>query len=574
MASVVLRENANFTRLSRLLVDKGTEALRNTLDAIHPPANLAAALNAHRKILLKLQFRVINISQWNLLFPPSGNPPDSKSFDVSLLTVLLRNICGFRAPATGWNTMPPDADRSLQANFTRIRLLRNEVYAHVRSTQMDAATFQNLWQTISQTLVDLKIPVNEINDLKNCPLSPEEEGYMQILKDWTLKDEELLSDILSGQQALQNSVQVLNQSSEEILEGIQQLRDDNSRQSERLGEDELRKLAKHNFKSKIKAKAKSFHPNTRGWALEMLNKWFAAEDASNLLLLTAGPGFGKTVFAAKVCELFSQDIDSQNTGGQNTGDQNTGDKNTGDQNTGDQNTCSQNTGSQNTGGQNTGSQNTGSQNTIGQNTIGQKGKLAACHFCMFNDSNLNDAMRMLESLASQMCENVPGFKEKLLDQLERSPRIQNLQDAFHIYLQNPLDGLEEEPRLIVIDGLDESASDGKRDMVKLLAENFPELPACVKVLVTSRPEKSLERLCHAKKIDIAADRKENTSDLQQYLRDCLPSLFVMLAASDSTKAHRSNDPFLPAAVFIVIQCEGSFLYAFHLQQELRKRGKT
>ena len=49
---------------------------------------------------------------------------------------------------------------------------------------------------------------------------------------------------------------------------------------------------------------------------------------------------------------------------------------------------------------------------------------------------------MLQSLASQMCENVVGFKEKLLDHLKRPHEVQNLRDAFGIYLQNPLDELE------------------------------------------------------------------------------------------------------------------------------------
>ena len=194
MAFATLQEEANFTRLGKLLVDKGTEALRNTLDAIHPPANLATVLYKNRKILLRLKHRVINGPQFDLLFPSSGNP-DSKTFDVSLLTLLLRNICGFSAPATGWNTMPPRADRSPQANFTRIRLFRNEVYAHVNSTQVDTATFENLWQKISQALVDLKIPRKEIDDLKFSPLGREEEIYLQSLKEWCLKEEDLSAKV-------------------------------------------------------------------------------------------------------------------------------------------------------------------------------------------------------------------------------------------------------------------------------------------------------------------------------------------------------------------------------------------
>ena len=606
MAFAILQEEANFTRLSKLLVDKGTEALRNTLDAIHPPANLAAALNTNKATLLRLKPRVINVPQWDLLFPPSGNPPDSKTFDVTLLTVLLRNICGFIAPARGWNTMPPGADRSPQANFTRIRLYRNELYAHVNSTQVDGATFESLWQKISQALVDLKIPRKEIDDLKFSPLGPEEELYLQTLKEWCRKEEDLnakvelvhqqqrddseaiqhltkiteenrqgirqLCDSSSNQidskevlddlkievklmhqqqrensEASKTSVQHLTQIAEESRQGIQQLchlnskeivserkevldalttevklmhqqqRDDSEAlktsvqqiakmqiESERLQQanredDPSQKLAKHNFTSKIRHKVKSFHPGTRGWLLKKLEQWFTTDDESRALLLTAGPGFGKSVFAAKVCELFKE-----------------------------------------------------------------KGKFAACHFCDFSNSNLNDPMLMLESLASQMCENVPGFKEKLLNQLRRSHKIQNLKDAFQIYLQNPLDELEVvELRLIVIDGLDESATNGKSDLVKLIADYFPSLPECVKVLVTSRPELSLKMLSHIATTTI--DAVGNNVDLEKYLKDCIPSIADRRMLDDDQPEDWYYDTVLAA---VVNKCQGSFLYAFHIQQEL------
>ena len=236
MASISLEEKANFTRLSRLLVDKGTEALRNTLDAIHAPPNLPAVLNGNKITLLRLKPRVINNTQWNLLFPPSGHPPDSKTFDVTLLTVLLRNLSGFPPPATGWNTMPPGTDNSLQANITRIKLFRNQVYGHVTSTEVDKTTFHNLWQEISKALVDLKIPQKEIDDLKTCPLGPEEEIYWQSLKEWVLKDEEQCKNILDGLSRMQNQqkddMQLLRHMIEQNQQGIQQLCASSSSESE------------------------------------------------------------------------------------------------------------------------------------------------------------------------------------------------------------------------------------------------------------------------------------------------------------------------------------------------------
>ncbi len=288
MASLNLEEKGNFTRLSRLLVDKGTEALRVTFDAIHPPANLPAVLNGNRTSLLRLKPRVINDAQWDLLFPPFGNPPDSKTFDVTLLTVLFRNICGLSPPATGWNTMPLDTDRSPQANVTRVKLLRNQIYAHVSSTEVDKTAFENLWQKVSVALVALKIPQKEIDDLKTCPLGPEEEIYVRTLKEWVLKEEDhrnilddLRTDVKSIQQQLINSelqrqdhvLQLTTDVSKKICQGFQQLCHSNSMQNEiehqrfysegsivtgkRTSSIEvqlLQKLAKHNFKSKIQSK--------------------------------------------------------------------------------------------------------------------------------------------------------------------------------------------------------------------------------------------------------------------------------------------------------------------------------
>ncbi len=482
MASVDIQEKANFTRLSRLLVDKGTEALRNTFDGIHPPSNLPAVLTANRISLLKLKPRVINDSQWDLLYPPSGNPPDSKTFDVTLLTVLFRNICGL--PKTGWGATPLDTDRSLQANIVRMKLFRNAVYAHVTSTQVDNATFESLWKKITQALIELNIPQNDVDELKTCPLAPEEETYLATLKDWKLQEENLTNYV----QSINRNVTRLTQITEE------------KNRTKETDDDFLRKLAKHNFGGKIRSKAKLFLLGTRKWLLKKVDGWFFENECeSKILLLTAGPGFGKSVFAAKVCEDFKK-----------------------------------------------------------------KGKLAACHFCDFNDSNLRNPMMMLQSLASQMCENVVGFKEKLLDQLKRPHEVRSVKDAFGIYLQNPLDELEmEEPGLVVIDGLDESAADNKHEIVNLIVDYFPDLPECIKVLVTSRPTISLAKLSDLEKMHFEMDDEHNNLDLERYLKASLPHL----------KKEDTISSVTPVMMYrqLARKCEGSFPYAFHAQSELRKR---
>ena len=212
----VLEERANFTRLCRLLVDKGTKALRIALDGRHPPANLPHVLNANTAKLKQLKHRgIIDDSQMDLLFPPSGDSPDSKTFDITLINILLRNFCGLPCPATGWNTMPPDTDNSFGANIARIKLMRNKFYAHVPKTEVDKSTFEDLWQNISLPLLNLNISQEEINELKHGFLGPEEKNYVQILTQW-ISDDSTLGDltrdvklILKQQEDLQQSVQRL-----------------------------------------------------------------------------------------------------------------------------------------------------------------------------------------------------------------------------------------------------------------------------------------------------------------------------------------------------------------------------
>ena len=188
-----LKAKANFSRVCQLLVDKGGEALRFTFHAIHPPPTLVTALNANKLVLKKI--KVINPSQWDLLFPTSGAAPDSNDFDITLLTILLRSICGLPAPATGWNIMPPAGDTSKSADIVRIRIFRNEVYGHITRAQLDDAKFNTLWQEISQPLTRLGILQNDIDEIKMAPLSPEEESYIKKLKEWKERDDYILSKL-------------------------------------------------------------------------------------------------------------------------------------------------------------------------------------------------------------------------------------------------------------------------------------------------------------------------------------------------------------------------------------------
>ena len=168
-------EKTNGTRLARLLVDGGTHVLRKFLDSVYPePKSLAKGLN---KNSLKFQHlkskRVISDHQWEKLFPPSGLP-DSKQFDITLLHLLIREICYLPAPLTGWHKMPADDDQSLEANIARIKCFRNEL-CHSVSTSIPNEEFEDKWNTIASSLEAIKIGVyrKKIQALKNDSIDHE-----------------------------------------------------------------------------------------------------------------------------------------------------------------------------------------------------------------------------------------------------------------------------------------------------------------------------------------------------------------------------------------------------------------
>ncbi|CAB4009661.1 RING finger and CHY zinc finger domain-containing 1 [Paramuricea clavata] len=390
------KAKANFSRVCALLVDKGRDALKAALHMVHPPSTLAAVLNANKSTLKKIRNSVINASQWNLLFPVSGTP-DSNNFDITLLTILLRNICGLASPAAGSDNRPPASDTSISANILRIKIFRNEVYGHIANPKYDDTTFETLWQEIAKPLVKLGIPQQYIDELKTVRVSFKEECYIETIKEWTeLEDKRFSVNFKINDSVLPKTFENGNPS-------------------------QVNQLTKFDFTRKIDDLSKKFHGGTRHWYFEQVSSWFSKE-YSTVMIMTADIGVGMSVMSARFCKLYEQ--------------------------------C---------------------------------GKLAAYHFCDFRNEDYSNPKRILQSLASQMCDNVDGFHEKLTEVLRHEHSQDSLSDAFRVLLNDPLHALERrEPMLIVVDALDDSKTDVKSEFLEMIFEEFLELPNWVKVLVWSK----------------------------------------------------------------------------------------
>ena len=188
------KETANYARLCRLLVDVGAHVLRETFDKKRPKGSLDTVLSTpptHAILQSLRKKRVLNPTQWDKLYPAIKSSVSSANFDITLLMVLLRNICGLVPPPTGWDRLPAATDLSPEADIARTKYYRNTVYGHASEASIDDTTFSQYWQDIQDALVRLGgTPYKDaIDDLKTECMDPEyEEHYQKLLKQWINDD--------------------------------------------------------------------------------------------------------------------------------------------------------------------------------------------------------------------------------------------------------------------------------------------------------------------------------------------------------------------------------------------------
>ncbi|XP_015778595.1 PREDICTED: tetratricopeptide repeat protein 28-like isoform X2 [Acropora digitifera] len=241
------RENTNYARLCRLLIDKGTEALRDIFNGIHSPANLNKILLSSSPHYAKLKWlrerKILNPAQWKKLFTAS-----SAEFDITLLMVLLRNICGLHPPdsTSDWDELPPDSDNTTEANLVRIKFYRNDVYAHASKASVDDSTFDELWENISNAIVGLACGTKAtsyataIGILRTESMDPDAEArYRDLLNDWKKYDDnmrEMLEELKGEQERHEEEIVELRGEQERHEEDITELRGKHERAEEEIVE--------------------------------------------------------------------------------------------------------------------------------------------------------------------------------------------------------------------------------------------------------------------------------------------------------------------------------------------------
>ncbi|XP_031553833.1 uncharacterized protein LOC116290859 isoform X2 [Actinia tenebrosa] len=517
-------EKINYTKLCRLLVDGGTQALCSVFDGKYLPSPLKDFLNTRRTLqkLKKLKGKVLNIDQWDKLYPPNGSDPQSKDFDITLLFVLLRNICGLTEPATGWDALPPVADNSLEANLARIKYYRNNTIAHKPSTEINDDDFKQNWQDISSALLSLGLSQDDIDDLKSAPLG--EKDYIQLLYDWYISNKDVktqledlksdTADLRSDTADLKSVTADLKSDTADLKSDTADLKSDTANIKDKVDDvwnvciearqinQQIQQLAISDFRPEINTKCKVFHPNTRQWILDQVKSHVDSDQPDScIMLITAGPGMGKSTLAAKICQTY-EDL----------------------------------------------------------------GCLAACHFFQFSNATRNNPRLMLQSIARQMCDTVPGYRDALVSKLRtdlgKKVSEMNCKELLTILLEEPLCEVEQKDShlVVVIDALDECSHDPKDELLKALKEKLSCFPSWLRFILTSRPSTNTSALDSTVAVKIRPEDESNIKDLKTFLSFELKAL----------NPQCDNDDNADLVKNLVEMTEGLFLVAFFVIDYMKR----
>ena len=543
-------EKTNGNKLSRLLIDGGTKVLKNIFDSYHPPERLAADLNANcnYRILDDLFYnRILTPHQWDKLFPPGRGSPNSNSFNITLLFLLLTNICGLKRPSSGWHAKPRSRDTSLEANLARVKFFRN-VLCHITTTGVNTKTFLRQWKEISGALVNLGLDQAEIDRLKaeRCG----EKDYLKVLRDWADSEEDIKSQMKELRQTLtdtprtveemhltlhcsktkleelcqaqredrqlfQESRQTQNmtyeavgelrenqtktgQALENVQADVQEMKQTISclegKQKEDTVDEILQELAMSEFKGDIQHHAGRFQEGTREWIFAKVEKWLDNRKTQNRVMVISGnAGMGKTVISAVICQRMQQ-----------------------------------------------------------------AGRLSGSHFCQHNNIRYKNPQLMLQSLACHLCHALPEYRKVLVETLSRNVgrELNNMgvEELFALLFKEPLSSVRdpEHNMLMVIDGLDESEFKGRNELLDVIANQFCKLPVWIRFLVTTRPEQNItEKLKLLKPFLLEPSDEMNVEDIKTlFERRLQPAV--------------KPDNFKSIVTMLVEKSEGLMLYAYFL----------
>ena len=618
-------EKTNGNKLSRLLIDGGTTVLKNMFDYYHPPANLAANLSSKRihSILTKLRHRnILNGSQWDKLFPPpGGGTPNSINFDITLLFLLLTNICGLSPPPSGsWHKMPPASDTSREANLARMKYYRNVLYGHVATTGIQTSVFDVKWQEISSVLVSVGLGQSEVDRLKREPCGAD---YVSAVTEWMKNEEEIqfqLKNVLTKQQQVLQTQQEDHRTlhdTHQIVGKVQQTQIEASKlqqkdhktlqdthqtvrqveqtqmEASKLQQEDHRTLQDtHQTVGRVEQTLQDTHQAV-GYLQQMQTGAVKLQQEGHRILQDtrqAVEGVQRSVQDAK--EMLGEVRRTQQESQQQikyeaaNAEEDEVLRKLAQVNT--ERVIQYHSGkyleetrlyifekirlwlddrtSENRVMVISGDAGMGKSviAAVVCQRMQHAGRLSGSHFCQHNKERYRNPKVMLQSLACQLCDVLPEYKSELVKKLSRNLGVDmnslEVQELFEFLFEEPLCSIGDPGRnlLLVIDGLDESEYKGRNDLLDVVANHFCKLPVWFRFLVTTRPEVNIaDRLKKFNPIQLEQDNKENVKDIRLFLEKQLSSVIQS----------GSEDVVIDA---LVRKAAGHFLYAYLMVDFLKE----
>lgn len=145
------RETTNLARVVRIILGPCTDTLLDILKKEISPSALSHNVKTFIVNTPKHKTCPISLQQAQLVY--GGNYQD---FDITLLYVLLRNMCSIPPHSNQWGNDPSTGDRSLSANIERIRMIRNKFYGHATQISLSDTVFKKTWNHIFQIIKELE----------------------------------------------------------------------------------------------------------------------------------------------------------------------------------------------------------------------------------------------------------------------------------------------------------------------------------------------------------------------------------------------------------------------------------
>lgn len=146
----------NFTCLAIVCVDLIKLPLIDILDNHIKPMDLYSEINCSTLISVNK----LGPDQKKICYVTPPRIPDYSKFDVSLLYILIRNLCPSLKPTGMWGMEPAASHTQLGDDIERLRVFRNE-FAHANSAEISDGEFNKHW-------TDLQNVVNRIQSNKKA----------------------------------------------------------------------------------------------------------------------------------------------------------------------------------------------------------------------------------------------------------------------------------------------------------------------------------------------------------------------------------------------------------------------